>query len=187
MLNDQDKQTLLAVAQESIQNGLRNGNPASITSSDYSAELQETRATFVTLTINGELRGCIGTLNAYQALVKDVAEHAYAAAFQDPRFTALTQNEFPHLHYHISILSPTEPVEFESEQDLLEKIRPGIDGLVMEEGQHRGTFLPSVWESLPDRHSFLQHLKNKAGLPKNYWSETIRIQRYTVEDIESST
>ncbi|MCW9025009.1 MAG: AmmeMemoRadiSam system protein A [Gammaproteobacteria bacterium] len=184
MLNDNDKNTLLDLAAASIKQGLETGSPLKPDSQDYSPDLQAQRACFVTLHIKSELRGCIGSLEAWRSLVEDVAENAYAAAFRDPRFPALSENEFDQLEYHISILTPSEPVAFDSQADLLEKIHPGIDGLVLEEQGRRGTFLPSVWESLPTTEQFLSHLKLKAGLPADYWSDTIKIFRYTVEDVK---
>lgn len=148
---------------------------------NYPETLQQPRATFVTLNIHENLRGCIGTLEAHQALVSDVAHNAHAAAFHDPRFPPLSQREFKDIEIHISILSPPEPMQFTSEADLLKQIRPGIDGLLLEENHHRGTFLPSVWESLHTTQDFLTHLKYKAGLPADYWSDTIKVSRYTTE------
>jgi AmmeMemoRadiSam system protein A len=113
--------------------------------------------------------------------VNDVAHNAYAAAFMDPRFLAVTEDELENLEIHISVLTPAVAMTFDSEEDLLKQIRPGIDGLVLEDGRHRGTFLPAVWESLPDVKSFLQHLKQKAGLPDNYWSDSLKVSRYTTE------
>ncbi|NOX92825.1 MAG: AmmeMemoRadiSam system protein A, partial [Gammaproteobacteria bacterium] len=127
------------------------------------------------------LRGCIGSLEAHRPLVEDIAHNARAAAFSDPRFSPVTAQELPALEFHLSVLSPAVPLRFESETDLLEQIRPGIDGLVLEDGPHRGTFLPAVWESLPDAAQFLQHLKLKAGLPKDHWSDTLKISRYTTQ------
>ena len=182
MLSDEDKKILLGIARASIKSGLEHGCPVQVEVDNYPEHLRTDQATFVTLKINNELKGCIGTLQANQPLVKDVAEHAYAAAFRDPRFNPVTEDEFEKLQYHISILSEPETVEFESESDLLTKIRPGIDGLIISDGFHKGTFLPSVWESLPTPDSFLRNLKQKAGLPANYWSDSIKIQRYTVEE-----
>jgi AmmeMemoRadiSam system protein A len=145
------------------------------------AELMEERATFVTLTIGGRLRGCIGMLEAYRSLAEDVAENAHAAAFEDPRFDPLTKKEFEKLEIHISVLSPPEELTFSSEEDVLRQIRPGTDGLILQEGFRRGTFLPSVWEELPAKELFWAHLKRKAGLPANYWSDTLRVFRYTTE------
>ena len=145
------------------------------------AELREKRATFVTLTMDGALRGCIGMLEACRPLAEDVAANACAAAFEDPRFEPLSIEEFETVEIHISVLSPPEEIFFSSEAGLLEQIRPGVDGLILQEGGRRGTFLPSVWEELPDRELFWDHLKMKAGLPARYWSETLRVFRYTAE------
>ena len=184
-LPDTDKQTLHKLALDSIQYSLENGNNArfekTLSLQDYSDTLQQHRATFVTLHTHGELRGCIGVLEARQPLVIDVVQNARSAAFEDPRFDPLRKEEFPLLEVHISVLSVPEPVTFESEQDLLQKIRPGIDGLILTAAGHRGTFLPSVWESLPTVEKFWSHLKNKAGLPANYWSDAIKVERYTTE------
>jgi hypothetical protein len=133
----------------------------------------------VTLHENGELRGCIGALQAYQPLAADVAEHAHAAAFNDPRFPPVAEPELALLHISISVLGAPEPMQFESEQDLLRQLRPGEDGLILQDGPNRGTFLPSVWGSLPDRNDFWRHLKAKAGLPPGHWSDTLKVSRYT--------
>ncbi len=184
MYSAADKQTLLDIARDSISYGLDHHCALPVMIEDYPPQLVIQRATFVTLKIAGDLRGCIGTLQASRPLVKDVAENAYAAAFRDPRFAALEAHEFAQLQYHISILNPTEPLHVNNEAELLTQLRPGVDGLVLEDKQHRSTFLPAVWESLPTPQQFVQHLKLKAGLPVSYWSETIRFKRYTVEDIE---
>ena len=172
---------LRQVAFEAVEYGIRNGRHLPVETSRYPALLQNPGASFVTLKIAGLLRGCIGSLEAYQPLVNDVAHNAYAAAFSDPRFQPVSKDELENLEFHISVLTPTVTITFDSEEDLLKQIRPGIDGLVLEENQHRGTFLPAVWESLPDAKSFLQHLKQKAGLPQDYWSESIKVSRYTTE------
>jgi len=182
-LTKEQAKTLLQVAKESIQQGLDKNQPLSVVLSDYTEELQENRASFVTLEIHQQLRGCIGTLWAYQPLIRDVAYHAYAAAFSDPRFPKLTREEFPLLDIHISILSLPSPISFESEEHLIEQLRSGIDGLILTEGAHKGTFLPSVWESLSNPNDFISHLKQKAGLSPNYWSDTIKVERYTTESI----
>lgn len=176
---------LLDIARDSIRHGLQRGGQLSVIAEDYPEVLREKRATFVTLKIDGALRGCIGTLEAHRPLVKDIADNAFAAAFRDPRFGRLSEPEFERLHYHISVLTPPEPMQFEDEADLLRQLRPAVDGLVLEDGPFRGTFLPSVWESLPEPVQFLRHLKQKAGLAQQHWSPTVRIRRYTVEDIES--
>lgn len=177
-LGDTDKRTLLDIARQSIHHGLSNGTALKVNPTDFSEPLQQTAATFVTLQIQHQLRGCIGTLEAYQPLVSDVAEHAYAAAFQDPRFSPLIRNEEKLLDVHISILTPAEPMVFSSQQDLVDQLIPGEDGLILQADHHRGTFLPSVWESLPDPEDFLRHLKMKAGLPGDFWSNEVKVSRY---------
>jgi len=184
-LPEDDRKLLHHLALESIQYSLENGSNARLESTldlaNFSDLLREHRATFVTLHMNDELRGCIGTLEAHQPLVHDVVHNARLAAFHDPRFSPVSNREFPLLQTHISVLSLPEPVHFESEEDLLDQLRPGVDGLILTASGHRGTFLPSVWESLPQARDFWLHLKNKAGLPKNYWNNNIRVERYTTE------
>ncbi|MCP3866848.1 MAG: AmmeMemoRadiSam system protein A, partial [Gammaproteobacteria bacterium] len=142
-------------------------------------------ASFVTLSLQGQLRGCIGHLEATQPLVQDVVENASLAAFSDPRFSPLTPGEFKNIEISLSVLSAPEPLLFDSEADLLGKIRPGIDGLILKEGAFRGTFLPSVWESLPEPIEFLRRLKQKAGLGADYWSDSLQVLRYTAQQIKA--
>ncbi len=172
---------LLAVARRSIEQGLASGRPLAVTASDFGRELQAVRASFVTLHSLGQLRGCIGHLQAVQPLVVDVAENAFAAAFRDPRFSPLTLREWPEVQVDLSILTAPEPLHFSDENDLIRQIRPGEDGLILQDGPHRGTFLPSVWESLPDPADFLRHLKHKAGLAANHWSDRVEVFRYRTE------
>ena len=176
----ENQQILLKIARDAIFQGLESANsrPSTGTVPD---ELMEKRATFVTLTIGGHLRGCIGMLEARRPLAEDVAENARAAAFEDPRFPPLTESEFKKLEIHISVLSPPEELVFSSEEDVLRQIRPGIDGLILQDRFRRGTFLPSVWQELPEKKLFWAHLKQKAGLPPNYWSDTLRVFRYTTD------
>ena len=179
-----EQETLLQVAHAGISHGLSSGTPAPIDLAGYSNSLRIRAASFVTLKSAGALRGCIGTLEAIRPLVEDVNENAFAAAFRDPRFPPLSDRELGELHISISILSPPEPMAFRSEPDLLEQIRVGIDGLILEEGYHRGTFLPAVWEALPEPQSFFRQLKIKAGLQPDYWSSTLRIYRYHAEVLD---
>ncbi|MDO9049524.1 MAG: AmmeMemoRadiSam system protein A [Methylobacter sp.] len=207
-LNNANRQRLLELAANSIQHGLQTGRPLKINLDDYPEELAERRATFVTLQRNHQLRGCIGMLEAVRPLAEDIAENAFFAAFKDPRFPPLQADELDDLEMHLSLLTPAEPITFTSEQDLISQLQPSIDGLILEEpesynvankreqlppridglilekGRRRGTFLPSVWEQLPEPEQFLQHLKLKAGLPPDYWSQNIRIYRYHVETID---
>ena len=182
MLDAADQQTLLQVAADSVRHGLETGTALKVEVTEYSAALQQPGASFVTLNIQRQLRGCIGMLQATRPLVEDVAQNAYSAAFEDSRFPPLSDAEYDQLEYHISILNPSEPLEFESETDLLQQLRPGVDGLILEDRGQRATFLPSVWDSLPSAADFLRHLKMKAGLAPDYWSNTLRAQRYTVEE-----
>lgn len=182
MLSQENRHILRDLAYQSIEHGLKTGKALEIDIAQYPAELQIQKATFVTLHRNEELRGCIGILKPVRPLAEDVVYNAWAAAFTDSRFIPLTASELDDLDIHISILGTPEEMEFASEADLVKQIRPGIDGLILEDGFNKGTFLPSVWESLTDSHAFLSHLKLKAGLPENYWSDNIKVMRYTVEE-----
>jgi AmmeMemoRadiSam system protein A len=186
MLESTDKSTLLKLARESIAYGLAHGTALPVSSEAYSESLQESGASFVTLHYNKQLRGCIGSLSAYRPLVSDVVENAFNAAFRDPRFSPLQRDELESIHIHIEVLEPAQLLSFDSEQELVAMLRPGIDGLVLTEGNLRGTFLPSVWSSLPEPVDFLQQLKRKAGLPVNYWSDSIVVERYTTEAFEEA-
>ncbi len=176
-----DRRALLALAVRSIEHGLANGAPLRPSPGDYPVPLSAERATFVTLKHSQGLRGCIGVLEAVRPLIEDVAQNAFAAAFEDPRFPRLAAAELTGLEVHLSVLSPAEPLPCGSEVELLAAVRPGIDGLILEDGRRRGTFLPAVWEQLPDPARFLEHLRLKAGLPSGHWSDTLRVFRYTTE------
>jgi len=173
--------TLIEVARRSIEHGLLTGRPLAVTPSEYHRDLKAIRASFVTLNMQGRLRGCIGHLEAVQPLVVDVAENAFAAAFRDPRFAPLKESEWPEVDIHLSILTTPEPMQFTDEADLIRQFHPGEDGLILRDGANRGTFLPSVWESLPDPADFLIHLKHKAGLAANHWSDRLEVYRYRTE------
>ena len=149
--------------------------------------MAEPGASFVTLTRHGDLRGCIGSLEAHRPLGQDVRENALAAAFRDPRFMPLSRAEFDEVRVEVSVLSPHEPLVVGSEKDALDALRPGIDGVVFEYGNSRSTFLPQVWEQLPDPAEFLAHLKRKAGLPLDFWTEGVRLSRYTVSKWKESS
>lgn len=181
------RSVLLGIAHESISSGLQNGMALDPVAGDYPAELLEIRASFVTLKQDDMLRGCIGTLEASTRLVNSVADNAYAAAFRDPRFPALTRPELDGLTIDISVLGPLQPLEYESESDLLAVMQAGREGWVIQEHGARGTFLPSVWDSLPDARRFLDQLKLKAGLAKDYWSDSIEVWRYTSESFSAHT
>jgi len=182
-LPDASARRLLDIARASIRHGLRHGCPLQLDLARETADLQAVRATFVTLEIAGRLRGCIGTLEPRTPLAQDVADHAYAAAFEDSRFTPLQPHELEALDVHISILTPAVPLPARDENDLLHQMRPGVDGLILQEGRHRATFLPSVWEDLPEPADFLAHLKRKAGLEAEYWSPRLQFWRYETESV----
>jgi hypothetical protein len=168
--------TLLKLARSEI--GSKLGHVAAFhAQSDW---LAEPGACFVTLTRQGELRGCVGTLEAHRPLGMDVRENALAAAFRDPRFMPLTRDEFEEIRVEVSLLSPTQPLAVTDEASALATLRPNIDGVVFEYRHFRSTFLPQVWEQLPDPAEFLAQLKRKAGLPMDFWAEPVRLSRYTV-------
>lgn len=181
MLAEEHRHLLLTLARRSIRHGLEAGTALQAEATRFPEPLRAPRATFVTLERSGELRGCIGTLEAVRPLVQDVASNAYAAAFSDPRFPPLAASELTEIAVRVSVLSVPEPLRFDSESELAGLLHPGVDGLILEEGTHRGTFLPSVWESLPNPRAFLEHLKLKAGLAPGHWSPTLRAWRYTTE------
>lgn len=175
-----DRNELLSLARRSIESGLSTGQPASV-SRTASPLLNARRATFVTLRAEEDLRGCCGSIEPRFSLAEDVSRNAWASAFADPRFPALTHEEYPHIDLHISVLSPLERIAVSSETDLLARLRPGEDGVLLELGAARATFLPVVWESLPDPREFLRHLKVKAGWPATFWSSQIVVWRYETE------
>lgn len=170
-------QALLLTARNAI--GKRFGRAASPVGT--LAELAEPGATFVTLTQRGQLRGCIGSLEAQRPLAIDIAENAIAAAFRDPRFPPLAEDEFSRTRVEVSLLTPAEPFPVASEADALSRLRPGIDGLILSYGRRRATFLPQVWESLPEARQFVAQLKLKAGLPADFWHAQIALARYGVK------
>ncbi len=170
---------LLALAKSAISEKL--GISLNGDMSVNAAWLNETGACFITLKINGALRGCIGTLEPHRPLLRDVSANAVSAAFHDPRFPPLTPEEFDQLRIEISVLGSLEPIQARDENDFLNQLKPGVDGIVFEYGPHRATFLPQVWEQLPDPHTFLAHLKLKAGLATDFWHPDVLLYRYRVE------
>ena len=180
------RDALLATARASIRHGLERGRALDPALEAMPQPLRDHGASFITLQIERDLRGCIGSLEAHRPLVDDVAANAYAAAFRDPRFAPLSEHEFARITLHISILHPARALQFDSEAQLLEQLRPGVDGLILEAGNRRGTFLPSVWEALPEPERFLQELKRKAGLDMDFWSEDLRVWRYTTESVDEA-
>ena len=176
---DAQQHQLLQLAREAIAARLRGTDiAAELVAISQAAPFDQTGASFVTLKKEHQLRGCIGTLEAHRPLGKDVIHNAQAAAFSDPRFTPVSADELQQLQLQISILTQPQPLPAMPEEQLLNFLTPGRDGLVLHEGSHRATFLPAVWESLPKPQHFLQELKRKAGLPSEYWSETMKFETY---------
>lgn len=184
-LTPQDRQVLLKLARDTIASQVRGQGAPDVDLDAASEDLRRELACFVTLTKHGQLRGCIGSLEARQPLALDVRDNAIGAAFRDPRFPPVSAEELDDLHVEISVLSHPEPLSYDGPEDLITKLRPGIDGVVIERGWNRATFLPQVWEKLPDPHQFLQHLCQKAYLPANaYGQPGLDVYIYQVEKFE---
>ena len=175
------RRELLAIARASIESALPNGQLAPYARAALDPGLMRRASSFVTLRNDGELRGCCGSVDAPRPLAEDVWRNAWASAFSDYRFPRLTPAEWPRIDVHISVLSSPQPMVVRDEADLLAQLRPLVDGLILELGSARATFLPAVWEQLPDAESFVRHLKVKAGWHADYWSPQIRVLRYTTE------
>jgi len=167
---------LLSIARQSIKSSWSGSSVAP----PKDAWLDEPGATFVTLMKTGELRGCVGSLLATRPLRIDVERNARAAAFEDSRFSPVCETEFGSIDIEVSRISSLEPISFANEGELLETLRPGIDGVLLEHGWNRGTFLPQVWQQLPEPRQFMDQLKLKAGLPAGFWSSGLKVSRYTV-------
>ncbi|MFT5209891.1 MAG: AmmeMemoRadiSam system protein B/AmmeMemoRadiSam system protein A [Flavobacterium sp.] len=180
-LSTANRQQLLQVARQAIQHALTSRDKFNIDLGTVADNLKVPAASFVTINIDGQLRGCIGSLQAHRSLILDIANNAQSAAFRDPRFAALTIGEFQKITLHISVLSEPENMGILDFEGLLTRIRPGVDGIILEENGKRATYLPSVWEQLSEPKDFLRTLRQKAGLPPQNWHEC-RVQRYTTEE-----
>lgn len=176
-----ERRELLALARASIESALSHGQLVPFTPALLPAILKVHSSSFVTLHRGADLRGCCGTLDAPRPLAEDVWRNAWASAFNDYRFPSLTVAEWPQVHVHISVLTPPEALEITTEGQLLALLRPLVDGLILESGASRATFLPAVWEQIADPAEFVRHLKVKAGWPAHYWSNRVRAFRYTTE------
>jgi AmmeMemoRadiSam system protein A len=187
-LSDFDRRELLRLARVSIERAVAGLPLPDLVLEDYSPELQQDGAAFITLTKQGRLRGCIGTLEAYQPLVQDVCEHAVAAAMSDYRFSPVTLEELPEIQIEISRLTEPQPLSFETPDELVATLRPNLDGVMLKEGSRRSTFLPQVWESLPQPEDFLAHLCKKMGVPPDRWKRsglqvfTYQVEKFTEEE-----
>jgi len=182
-LTESEKKYLLSLARETIEKALHNLPEPEIALETLTPNLREFGASFVTLTRGGNLRGCIGSLEAYQSLALDVREHAYQAAFEDYRFHPLTEEEFPDVCIEISRLTAPVALEYENPADLPNLLKPGVDGVILQDGFRRATFLPQVWEQLPRVEEFLAHLCAKMGAPVDLWrKKKLGVSIYHVEE-----
>ena len=182
-LTDEEKQILLQLARESMEYAVKGRKLPPLDTSSLSARLRENGASFVTLTINDELRGCIGALDAYQPLAEDVREHAIAAALEDPRFRPVAESELSRIKLEVSRLTAPRLLEYSSGEELLVKLNPHVDGVILKDGRRRATFLPQVWEKIPNPVEFLNHLCEKMGARPNLWRDTkLQVFVYQVEE-----
>lgn len=181
-LTEQEQNILLEIARQALETKIRGKELPRIDLDALPQSLRENGASFVTLTKAGKLRGCVGILQASQPLALDVQSRAVAAALHDYRFSSLQPEELSEIVIEISRLTPPQILEYETPEDLLQKLRPGVDGVVLEDGMRRATFLPQVWEQIPDPEQFLNHLCHKMGNPMNAWREKkLDVSIYRVE------
>jgi AmmeMemoRadiSam system protein A len=179
----EERLLLLEQARHSLESGVRVLPLAPLRLEDFPPKLRQPGVTFVTLTINHKLRGCVGALEAYQPLIEDVREHALAAALNDFRFPPVTPDELENILIEISRLTAPQPLEYNGPDDLLNKMRPGIDGVVLKDGSRRSTFLPQVWQKLPSPVTFLEHLCQKMGAPADLWrQQKLEVLIYQVDE-----
>ena len=182
-LTEGEKKTLLRLAREALQAGVTEHKIAAVGPDDLTSTLRAPGASFVTLTIGGQLRGCIGALEPYQPLVEDVREHAVAAAMEDPRFPPVSRAEIGEIEIEVSRLTTPRELEYSDAEDLLKKLRPGVDGVVIRDGFRRATFLPQVWEKIPDKADFMDNLCYKMGAAPDTWRRKhLQVLTYEVEE-----
>lgn len=182
-LTPEEKKMLLDLARETLRHGVRGEQLPKIELESLSPTLKAPGASFITLTVHGELRGCIGALEPYQPLVWDVREHALAAALEDPRFPPVGPDEVDRIEIEISRLTFPKPLEYQDAEDLVDKLRPNVDGVILRDGVRRATFLPQVWEKLPDKAEFLSSLCAKMGAASDTWRRKhLDVQTYQVEE-----
>lgn len=187
ILSKDEKIELLKIAREAIRAVAAGGSPPELVPGDFSSNLQMEAASFVTLTNHGRLRGCIGTLEASQPLVLDVQEHAVAAAFEDYRFPNIRSEELAEIEIEISRLSPMAPLAYQTPEELVGALQPGIDGVMITDGYRRATFLPQVWEKVNDVQDFMGHLCMKMGAAPEYWrTKHLQVFTYQVEEFKES-
>ncbi len=185
-LDEQQRAVLLGIARRSIDTGIDGGHPTALPDGDYAEALMKPRGNFVTLRSGPELRGCCGSVWPKRLLAEDVWRNAYASGWHDPRFPVLLRKDVAGINIEISVLSEPERLAATAEEQLLQVLRPGTDGLLLETDDRRVTYLPAVWQQLPAAVDFLLHLKRKAGWQDDYWSSSIRCYRYEVESFAAS-
>jgi AmmeMemoRadiSam system protein A len=184
-LTAEEGQHLLSVARQTIEEALFQNMNERTEDPGFSPKFSERRGTFVTLTMGGQLRGCIGHIIPQESLIEGVRANAINAAFRDPRFKPLAREEFNRIQIEVSILTEPKPLPYRDEEDLLMKLRPGVDGLIIQKGGRQATFLPQVWEQLTDKKEFLTHLCLKAGLDADEWKRgELRVSTYQVQAFE---
>lgn len=182
-LSNDEKKYLLKLARDTISNALNRLAEPAVDLDALTVNLLEPGASFVTLTRRGDLRGCIGSLEAHQSLALDVREHAYQAAFEDYRFPPLTRAELPDVQIEISRLTAPAELKYDAPGDLARVLTPGVDGVILQDGYRRATFLPQVWEQLPQSEDFLAHLCAKMGSPADAWEhKMLKVKTYRVEE-----
>ena len=181
--SDEERGLMLSAAIDSIEHGLHRGTAFPVRPKNFPSVLQSDGASFVTIQVDGNLRGCIGTLNAYRSLIIDIVENAFSASRNDTRFPPICFEDLPMMDVHLSILSEPEPMDVLDEEDFIRQLRPGIDGAILQTGSKRGTFLPSVWEHCSDAHDFVRALKRKAGIAADDWPADLQVFRYVVETV----
>jgi AmmeMemoRadiSam system protein A len=182
-LTEPERKTLLHLARQAIEHAVKGLPPPPIDPSGLTPALRATGASFVTLTEKGALRGCVGALEPYQPLAEDVREHAIAAALQDYRFPPVGPAELPRIAIEISRLTVPQPLDYTTPEDLLARLRPGLDGVILRDGSHRATFLPQVWEKIPDKPGFLDQLCAKMGVHHDLWRHKhLEVLLYQVEE-----
>jgi AmmeMemoRadiSam system protein A len=182
-LTNEEQQTLLRLARQTMEHAVQGKKLPPVDDASITPHLREQGASFVTLTIDGDLRGCIGALEAYQPLVDDVREHAVAAALEDPRFPPVDQTELSKIKLEVSRLTAPHLLEYSNSADLISKLRPHVDGVILKSEFRRATFLPQVWEKIPDPQEFLDHLCAKMGAKPNLWRNTkLQVYVYQVEE-----
>jgi AmmeMemoRadiSam system protein A len=178
-----ERDSLLRLARATLERGLRRQKLPPLDLQAMPPHLKAPGASFITLTIRGELRGCIGALEAYQPLAQDVREHALAAALDDPRFPPVTPEELDQIQIEISRLTEPQDLQYQDSADLLHRLRPGVDGVILRDGMRRATFLPQVWEKIPDKAEFLDNLCAKMGAPADTWRHKhLEVLTYQVEE-----